>query len=51
MSVETLIDRLTEIRKAEIVTVTSLKGRPKKQAQLEKIGPELQKLYETLIEK
>jgi len=28
MSVETLIDRLTEIRKAEIVTITSLKGKP-----------------------
>jgi len=51
MSVETLIDRLAEIRKAEIVTITSLKGRPKKQTQLEKMDPELQKLYETLIEK
>lgn len=51
MSVETLIDRLTEIRKAEIVTITSLKGKPKKQTQLEKMDPELQKLYETLIEK
>jgi transposase len=43
MSVETLIDRLTEIRKAEIVTITSLKGEPKKQIHLEKMDPELQK--------
>jgi len=44
MSVATLIDRLTEIKKAEIVTITSLKGKPKKQTQLEKMDPELQKL-------
>jgi len=51
MAVEFLIDRLTEIRKAEIVTVTNLKGKHKKQTHFEKTDPELQKLYETLIGK
>lgn len=48
MSVENLIDRLAEVRKAEIVTVTSLKGKPQKQTQLEEMDPELQQLYEAL---
>jgi len=51
MSVENLIDRLTEIRKAEIVTVTSFKSKPKKATQLEEMDPELEKLYETLAKK
>jgi transposase len=48
MTIETLIDKLTEVRKAEIVTVTSVKGKPQKETQLEQMEPELQNIYETL---
>ncbi len=51
MDVETLIDRLTEIRKAEVVTVTGLKGKPEKETLLEQMEPELEKLYEALLAK
>jgi len=51
MTIENLIDKLTEVRKAEIVTVTSLKGKPKKEMQLEEMEPELQKIYATLTAK
>ena len=51
ISIETLIDKLTEVRKAEIITVTSLKGQPKKETQLEEMEPEVQKIYETLTVK
>ncbi|MDH7526066.1 MAG: hypothetical protein QHH10_12200, partial [Peptococcaceae bacterium] len=49
MSIENLIDRLTEIRKAEIITVNGLKGSPMKETQLEEMEPELQALYEALV--
>lgn len=48
VSIENLIDRLTEIRKAEIITVNGLKGNPVKETQLEEMEPELQALYEAL---
>jgi transposase len=51
MAVETLIDRLTEVRKAEIVTISSLKGKPQKEIHLEQMESELKKLYETLTGK
>ena len=51
MAVETLIDRLTEVRKVEIVTITSLKGKQEKETQLEQMKPELQKLYKVLVMK
>jgi len=51
MTLETLIDRLTEIRKAEIITITSLKSKPERETQLEQMEPELEKLYETLAPK
>jgi transposase len=47
-SVEALIDRLTEIRIAEVITVTGMKGRPPREEQLEEMEPELLKLYENL---
>jgi len=35
MTIESLIDQLTEIRQAEIITITSLKGKPEKETKLE----------------
>ena len=49
ISVESLIDMLSEIRKAEIVTITGLKGKPAKELQLEEMEPELKKMYEELL--
>ncbi len=51
MTIETLIDQLTEVRRAEIVTIISPKGKAKKETQLEEMEPELHKLYETFIAK
>lgn len=50
-SIGNLIDRLTEIREAEIITITDFKRRPQKEVQLEEVEPGLQKLYEELIKK
>jgi len=47
-SAESLIDMLSQIRKAEIVTVTGMKGKPAKESQLEEMDPELEKMYEDL---
>ncbi len=49
ISVERLIDQLADVRKAEIISVTDLKGKPAKENQLEEMDPELQKLYEELL--
>ena len=49
LSVETLLDRLSEIRKAEIVTVTGTKGKTAKETLLEEMDPELEKMYENLL--
>jgi transposase len=48
LSLENLIDRLTAIRKAEIVTVNGLKGKAVKETQLEEMEPILQELYDAL---
>lgn len=48
-SVESIIEMLSQIRKAELVTLTGLKGKPTKESQLEKMEPELEKLYEDLL--
>ena len=48
-SIESLIDMLSDIRKADIVTLTGLKGKPAKVSQLEELEPELNKLYQELI--
>ncbi|MDH7578762.1 MAG: IS1634 family transposase [Bacillota bacterium] len=48
-SLETLIDKLTGIRKAELITMNGLKGKPVKETQLEEMEPELQELYTALI--
>ncbi|WP_088049453.1 IS1634 family transposase [Virgibacillus dakarensis] len=51
MNVETLLDRLGEVRLAEIYTVHGLKEKPKKEEQLEEMDPELETLYHTLAKK
>jgi len=48
-SAESLIDMLSQIRKAELVTLTGLKGKPAKESQLEEMEPELEKMYEELL--
>ncbi len=48
-SIETLLDKLTEVRQAEIVSLlTGFKGKPSKEVQLEEMDPELLKLYQDL---
>jgi transposase len=49
ISPENLIDMLSEVRKAEIVTVTGLKGKPTRESQLEEMDPGLKKMYEELL--
>jgi len=48
VSIETLLDRLTEVREAEIVSLSGMKGKPVKEKQLEEMEPELLELYQTL---
>ncbi len=36
---------LSEVRRAEIVSITGFKGKPAKVSQLEEMEPELNKLY------
>lgn len=45
-----LLDQLSTIRKAEIVTITQLKAKPVKTVQLEHMEPELKELYEQLLQ-
>lgn len=51
MNVETLLDRLNEVRLAEMYTVHDLKEKPQKEEQLEDMDSELEILYHTLAEK
>jgi len=49
-SLETIIDKLTEILKVELITIRSIKGKPVKETQLEEMEPELQDLYTVLMQ-
>ncbi len=49
-SIETVIDKLTSIRKVDIVSLTGLKGKPARVTQLEEMDPDLEKLYQALLE-
>ncbi len=49
VGIESLIDRLSEVRMAETVTIQSLKSKPVRETQLEEMDPELQKLYDDLV--
>lgn len=48
MSVEGLIDKLSEVRMAETISIYSLNSKPVKETQLEEMDPALQKLYADL---
>lgn len=48
-SIETVLDKLTSIRKADIVSLTGLKGKPAKISKLEEMEPDLEKLYQSLL--
>lgn len=39
----------SEVRKAEIVTVTCMKGKPTRESLLEEMEPELEKIYKDLL--
>ena len=47
-SIETLLDKLAEVRQAEIVSLTGFKGKPSKEVQLEEMEPELLELYQNM---
>jgi len=49
MSVEDLLDSLTSVRKAEIVTLSDLAGKPQREEVLEEMEPELAKLFSDLV--
>ncbi|PKM83964.1 MAG: hypothetical protein CVU88_00375 [Firmicutes bacterium HGW-Firmicutes-13] len=49
ISVESLIDMLSQVRKADIITVTGMKGKPAKESKLEEMEPELKEMYEELL--
>lgn len=51
MNIETLLERLGEIRLAEIFTVRSMKDKPQKEERLEDMPPDLEILYQTLVKK
>ena len=48
ISMENLIDRLTQVRMAEVVILTGFKTKPVKERRLEDMEPDLQLLYDTL---
>lgn len=48
-SMETIIDELSKVRQAEIVTITGLKGKAPKEIQLEEMEPELEKMYSDMV--
>jgi len=47
-SIETLLDKLTEDRPTEIVSLTGFNGEPSKEVQFEKMDLELLELYQDL---
>jgi transposase len=51
LSVDELLDRLTEVRKAEILTITRIDGKPQREELFEEMDPELSRLYDELVEK
>jgi transposase len=49
-SSDKIIEMLSGVRQAEIVTITDLKGKPSKQIQLEEMDEEVSNLYSALME-
>lgn len=50
-SSDKIIDMLSEVREAEIVKISDLKGKPSKEVQLEEMDDDVKKLFTTLMEK
>jgi transposase len=48
-SIETVIDQLSRVRQAEIVTVSGLKGKALREIQLEEMEPELEQMYNDML--
>jgi transposase len=48
-SIETVIDQLSRVRQAEIVTVSGLKGKAPREIQLEEMEPELEQMYHGML--
>ncbi|MEW5919386.1 MAG: hypothetical protein AB1796_00235 [Bacillota bacterium] len=48
-SIETIIDELSRVRQVETVTITGLKGKAPKEIQLEEMEPELEKMYNDMV--
>jgi len=48
-SSDKIIEMLSEVREAVIITLTDLKGKPSKQVQLEEMDEDVNKLYTTLM--
>ena len=51
MSTEKLLDKLMSVRQSEVYIINDLKGKPKKEIQLEEMDNELKEMYERLVEK
>lgn len=48
-SIEKIIDELSMVRQTEIVTITGLKGKAPKEIQLEEMDPDLEKMYNDMV--
>jgi len=48
-SIEKIIDELSMVRQTEIVTITGLKGKAPKEIQLEEMEPDLEKMYNDMV--
>jgi hypothetical protein len=51
LGVDELLDRLTEIRKAEILTITRIEGKPQREELFKEMAPALSRLYDEPVEK
>ena len=51
MGVDELLDRLTEVRKAEILTITRIDGKPQREELFKEMAPDLSRLYDEPVEK
>jgi len=51
MSIEKILDRLSEVRQVEILYMSELKGRPRKEIKLEEMDVSLEELYNALVDR
>ncbi len=48
-SIEKIIGELSMVRQTKIVTITGLKGKAPKEIQLEEMEPDLEKMYNDMV--